>query len=79
MFVKQFVMSYLLQEHLKLICQKTINSMFFFFWNVDFNEIIINLKHSINYTNKKLLKKVFHCMLVHRTHNRSGISSLHCN
>ena len=29
MFVKPFVMSYLLQEHLKLICQKTINSIFF--------------------------------------------------
>ena len=26
---KSFVMSYLLQEHLKLICQKTINSIFF--------------------------------------------------
>ena len=29
MFVKPFVMSYLLQEHLKLICQKIINSIFF--------------------------------------------------
>ena len=29
MFVKPFVMSYLLQEHLKLICQKTNQSSFF--------------------------------------------------
>ena len=29
MFVKPFVMSYLLQEHLKLICQKIITSSFF--------------------------------------------------
>ena len=28
MFVKPFVMSYLLQEHLRLICQKTSFSMF---------------------------------------------------
>ena len=29
MFVKPFVMSYLLQEHLNLLCQKIINSSFF--------------------------------------------------
>ena len=29
MFVKPFVMSYFLQVHLKLICQKAINSIFF--------------------------------------------------
>ena len=52
---------------------------FFFFFNT-FNILVITeIIHSINYTNKKLLKKVFHCMLVHRTHNRSGISTLDCN